>query len=47
VYDRYTLGPGATFSGPAIVEERESTLIIGERGRAQVDDQLNVVVQFQ
>src|SRR4029077_8437804 len=25
VYDRYRLGPGAAFAGPAIVEEREST----------------------
>ena len=29
VYDRYRLGPGATFTGPAIVEERESTTVIG------------------
>src|SRR5439155_17594304 len=27
VYDRYRLGPGAALLGPAIVEERESTLI--------------------
>ena len=29
VYDRYLLTPSATFSGPAIVEERESTVVIG------------------
>jgi N-methylhydantoinase A len=29
VYDRYALSPGTTLAGPAIVEERESTLIIG------------------
>ena len=29
MYDRYALAPGATFNGPAIVEERESTLIVG------------------
>ena len=46
VYDRYTLSPGSTIRGPAIVEERESTLIIGERGLATVDDQLNVVVEL-
>ena len=46
VYDRYALAPGATFSGPAIVEERESTLIVGGRGRGRVDDQLNIVVEF-
>jgi N-methylhydantoinase A len=46
VYDRYRLRPGDTFEGPAIVEERESTVIIGLRGRALVDDRLNVVVRF-
>ena len=38
VYDRYKLFPGATLSGPAIVEERESTVIIGEDARATVDE---------
>ena len=46
VYDRYALAPGATLDGPAIVEERESTLIIGPRGRARVDEHLNVIVRF-
>ncbi len=46
VYDRYALKPGMKFSGPAIVEERESTLIIGARGRACVDERLNVVVEL-
>ena len=38
VYDRYKLFPGARFSGPAIIEEKESTLIVGEDGRVAVDD---------
>jgi len=46
VYDRYALAPGASFSGPAIVEERESTLIVGARGRARMDEHLNVIVEF-
>jgi N-methylhydantoinase A len=46
VYDRYALKPGMKFGGPAIVEERESTLIIGARGRACVDERLNVVVEL-
>ena len=37
---------GREFNGPAIVEERESTLIIGARGRARVDERLNVVVEL-
>ena len=46
VYDRYALSPGTTLDGPAIVEERESTLIIGVRGRGRVDERLNVIVEF-
>jgi N-methylhydantoinase A len=46
VYDRYALSPGTTLNGPAIVEERESTLIIGPRGGGRVDESLNVVVEF-
>jgi N-methylhydantoinase A len=46
VYDRYALTPGTTFAGPAIVEERESTLIIGARGHARVDERLQIVVEL-
>jgi N-methylhydantoinase A len=46
VYDRYALEPGFAFDGPAIVEERESTLIVGARGRARVDETLAIVVEF-
>jgi len=38
VYDRYSLFPGADFEGPAIIEERESTLIVGEDASVSVDD---------
>ena len=38
VYDRYRLSPGAAFSGPAIVEERESTVIVGEAAQVRVDE---------
>jgi N-methylhydantoinase A len=46
VYDRYALNPGMQFEGPAIVEERESTLIIGTRCRARLDESLNIIVGF-
>jgi N-methylhydantoinase A len=46
VYDRYAFKPGMEFNGPAIVEERESTLIVGGRGRARVDERLNVIMEF-
>jgi N-methylhydantoinase A/oxoprolinase/acetone carboxylase beta subunit len=44
VYDRYALGAGMTFQGPAIVEERESTAIIGPGARCQVDEGRTIVV---
>ena len=39
VYDRYKLAPGAEFPGPAIIEERESTVVVGEDARARCDEQ--------
>jgi N-methylhydantoinase A len=45
VYDRYALAPGAEFSGPAIVEERESTAVIGAGGRCRVDAGLTLVIE--
>jgi N-methylhydantoinase A/oxoprolinase/acetone carboxylase beta subunit len=38
VYDRYQLFAGAKFKGPAIVEERESTVVVGEDATARVDE---------
>jgi len=38
VYDRYNLFPSAQFPGPAIIEEKESTLIVGEGSHVSVDD---------
>jgi len=38
VYDRYKLFPGASFKGPAIIEERESTVIVGEDATVSVDE---------
>ena len=38
VYDRYRLFPGAEFQGPAIIEERESTVIVGEDTSISVDN---------
>ena len=38
VYDRYRLFPGARFEGPAIIEERESTVIVDQGSSVSVDD---------
>ena len=46
VYDRYHLLPGMSFTGPAIVEERESTVIVGPDSRFRIDEQWNLVVEL-
>lgn len=38
VYDRYKLFPGSEFSGPAIIEEKESTFIVGEKALVRTDE---------
>jgi N-methylhydantoinase A/oxoprolinase/acetone carboxylase beta subunit len=38
VYDRYALFPKVKFKGPAIIEEKESTVIAGEDASVSVDD---------
>ncbi len=47
VFDRYRLAPGKALEGPAIVEERESTVIVGPRARASVDEHWNLIVELQ
>ena len=46
VYDRYRLRPSMTFAGPAIVEERESTVIVGPGGQCRIDRHHNLVVDM-
>jgi N-methylhydantoinase A len=46
VYDRYALRPGAELTGPAIVEERESTAVLGPGARCRVDAGLAIVVEM-
>ncbi|MBM4324495.1 MAG: hydantoinase/oxoprolinase family protein [Deltaproteobacteria bacterium] len=38
VYDRYKLSPNSKFRGPAIIEEKESTLVVGEDASIAVDE---------
>jgi len=45
VYDRYALPPGASFQGPAIIEERESTTVAGPGARLRVDDRLTLIME--
>jgi N-methylhydantoinase A len=44
VYDRYALAPGAKLSGPAVVEEVESTVLLGTGAVATVARNGNLVV---
>ncbi|MBI3327888.1 MAG: hydantoinase/oxoprolinase family protein, partial [Nitrospinae bacterium] len=47
VYNRYRLAVGQRFAGPAIVEERESTAVLGPRAHVEVDRFLNLVVTLE
>jgi N-methylhydantoinase A len=46
VYRRSALEPGATFDGPAVIEEKTSTTVLYPGQRAQVDDYLNIEVEI-
>ena len=47
VYDRYAMPRGFTFHGPALVEERESTTVVGPEGQCRIDEQWNLVVDLR
>jgi N-methylhydantoinase A len=44
VWDRYALRPGDIVEGPAVCEERESSVVIGAGGRGKVDGAGNLAV---
>jgi len=46
VYDRYQLRAGDRFDGPALVEERESTVVIIPHSQAHVDRDGNIIVDL-
>ena len=46
VLDRYRLAPGQTFEGPALVEEMESTTVVGSGVRGHVDQQHNLILEI-
>lgn len=47
VYDRYSLLSGVEIEGPAIIEETESTSIIGSDGSAEVDEYQNLIIKIK
>ena len=46
VFDRYALPGGVRFPGPALVEERESTCVVGPGASAVVDEFRNLIVEL-
>ncbi|MCI0844622.1 MAG: hydantoinase/oxoprolinase family protein [Chloroflexi bacterium] len=46
VYDRYRLRAGHRIEGPAIIEEQESTAVVGPNDAAEVDGFLNLVIDI-
>lgn len=47
VYDRYRLVPRTRLQGPMLIEERESTIVVGPSADAQVDDLGSLIVTFK
>ena len=46
VYDRYSLLSGACIEGPALIEERESTCVIGPGEKTHVDSAGNLIAEL-
>ena len=46
VYDRASLMAGERFDGPAVIEENESTLIVGPGATIEVDPDGNLLVEL-
>jgi len=46
VFNRAQLRPGQNFDGPAVIEESESTLIVGPGSKIQVDEDGNLIVEL-
>ncbi len=45
VYDRERLGPGHCLSGPAIIEQMDSTTLILPGQNATIDSYLNIIIE--
>jgi N-methylhydantoinase A len=46
VFSRYRLQPGAQLQGPAIIEERESTVVVPDGAQVSVDGLRNLVIDL-
>jgi N-methylhydantoinase A len=46
IYDRYALASGSVIEGPALIEERETTLVVGPGGMVRVAPSLDLVIEL-
>ena len=46
VYSRYLLEQEKKYSGPAIIEERETSIVVGPDASFYVDEHGNVIIEF-
>jgi N-methylhydantoinase A len=47
VYDRYQIRPNDTLSGPVIIEEAETTIVIGNRAYVRMDEHRNLIINIR
>lgn len=47
VYDRYAIAPGTLLTGPAVIEERESSCSVGPDCQFTVDEHYNLVIDIE
>ena len=47
VYDRYALAAGFTADGPAVIEERETSIVVGPDARFRVDPEFNLIIELE
>ena len=47
IFERENLTAGATFDGPAIVEQFDSTTVIPPNTTAEVDQYMNILIRVQ
>ena len=45
IYDRYALPVGASFAGPAVIEEFDSTTVVHPGFAVTVDDNGNLIIE--
>ena len=46
-YDRYRLAAGDVITGPAVIEERETSIVVGPDARCRVDAAANIVIELE